>query len=67
MSFRHLSLTVDIFNMRTRQDHQPQGTFHLESGMRFYFPADIGVSAWLYDLRQVSPEALVGSTLCDQK
>jgi hypothetical protein len=35
--------------------------------MRFYFPADIGVSALLYDLRQVSPEALVGSALCDQK
>lgn len=35
--------------------------------MRFYFPADIGVSAWLYDLRQVSPEALAGGTLCDQK
>jgi hypothetical protein len=31
--------------------------------MRFYFPADIGVSAWLYDLRQVSPEALAGGTL----
>jgi len=25
------------------------------------------VSAWLYDLRQVSPEALVGSTFRDQK
>jgi hypothetical protein len=35
--------------------------------MRFYFPADIGVSAWLHDLRQVSPEALDGSTFCDQK
>jgi hypothetical protein len=35
--------------------------------MRFYFLSDIGVSAWLYDLRQVSPEALVGSTFCDQK
>jgi hypothetical protein len=40
---------------------------HLRSGMRFYFRGDIGVSAWLYDLRQVSPEALVGSTFCDQK
>jgi len=44
-----------------------RGIFIYSSGMRFYFPADIGVSAWLYDLRQVSPEALVGSTLCDQK
>lgn len=40
---------------------------HLRSGMRFYFRGDIGVSAWLYDLRQVSPEALGGSTFCDQK
>jgi hypothetical protein len=43
------------------------GGVHLRSGMRFYFRGDIGVSAWLYDLRQVSPEALVGSTFCDQK
>ena len=67
MSFRHLSLTVEIFNMRISRITNHRGTFHLESGMRFYFAADIGVSAWLYDLRQVSPEALVGRTLCDQK
>jgi hypothetical protein len=40
---------------------------HLRSDMQFYFRGDIGVSAWLYDLRQVSPEALAGSTFCDQK
>jgi Dolichyl-phosphate-mannose-protein mannosyltransferase len=40
---------------------------HVPSGMRFYVGGDVGVSAWLYDLRHASPEALAGGEFCDEK